>query len=94
MTNPEKRTHGDRRMHEGRKPGLDAHRDRTRAEESVRLDGDNSEDGLIDFDRSRQNDQSKAREPQPSALGGEVATRSGTKPTRPEDRNGSKERSS
>jgi hypothetical protein len=94
MTNPEKRTHGDRRMHQGRKPGLDAKRDRTRHEEPVRLDGDNSEDGLIDFERDRQDDQAEANEAQPSALGGDVATRSGTAPTPANDRGQTKGRSS
>jgi hypothetical protein len=94
MSNPEKRTRGDRRMHEGHKPGLDAPRDETRHEEPVRLDGDNSEDGLIDFDRREQNDRSDARERQSSALGGDVATRSGTAPTPASDRDEAKERSS
>jgi len=94
MANPEKRTHGDRRMHEGRKPGLDAKREQTRHEEPVRLDGDNSEDELIDFDRGRRKDQPDASEPQPSALGGDVATRSATAPTPGSKRDEAKERSS
>jgi len=69
-------------MHEGRKPGLDAKRDRMRHEEPLRLDGD------------RQHGQSDSREPKPGALGGDVATRSGTAPTPASDRDDAKERSS
>ncbi|RHW16754.1 hypothetical protein D1610_13570 [Sphingomonas gilva] len=71
---------GDRRMHEGRKPGLDEEREHERHEEPVdglagRERGVAAEGGEVSDMRDRE---------QPSALGGDVATRSGTAET-PED---------
>lgn len=73
---------GDRRMHEGRKPGLDEKRGSERHEEPVdglagRERGAAAEGGQVSDDRDRN---------QQSALGGDVATRSSTRETPPEDR--------
>lgn len=78
----------DRRMHEGRSRSLDDREPRDRANEEPRSEGDfigsderESEDGPVDEIRDRD---STADREQESALGGDVATRSGTAET-PED---------
>ncbi|MDT8758110.1 hypothetical protein MZO42_05315 [Sphingomonas psychrotolerans] len=78
----------DRRMHEGRSRSLDDREPRDRGNEEPRSEGDfigsgerPSEDGPVNDIRDR--DSTSDRE-QESALGGDVATRSGTAET-PED---------
>jgi hypothetical protein len=72
---------GDRRMHEGRKPGLDDnHRGHERHEEPVDTGADRgpgAPGGEVNSMRDRDQD---------SALGGDVATRSNTRETPADER--------
>lgn len=73
---------GDRRMHEGRKPGLDGGaRGHERHEEAVDTGPDRGPGAPGEIDDMRDRDQD-------SALGGKVATRSGTGPTPEDQRDG------
>ena len=78
----------DRRMHEGRSRSLDDREPRDRGNEESRSEGDAigsgdraPEDGAVDDIRDRDSTLDRDQE---SALGGDVATRSGTAET-PED---------
>lgn len=74
----------DRRMHEGDKPGLAPERGHERHEDTV-AEGDNIGREEAEAGGSGGADSVTDRE-QPSALGGDVATRSGTAPTPEEER--------
>lgn len=75
---------GDRRMHEGRKPGLDESRGHERHEtpltDADRIGREDDATGQADTRGAEQGGSTLDRE-QESALGGDVATRSGRAPT-------------
>lgn len=77
----------DPRMHGHNTPGMVGGRGHERHEEPVRLNHPEPGEDGAPTDRSDTTGSMRDRH-QPSALGGETATRSGTAPTPPDEREG------
>lgn len=75
----------DIRMHGGNTPGMVGGRGHERHEEEVRLNHPEPGESTVPMAGSEETDAMRDRH-QPSALGGETATRSGTAPTPPDER--------